>query len=412
MMSSGISWRGAARFCLALSALALTANAASAQQKFAQVEWEQRFDSAPASVTMPKSSVPILSQQTLEASQAALQQYMAIEQQGGWPMIPEGPVLKLGTRHRDVAILRQRLTVSGDLPANVGTGDVFDSYVDAAVKRFQARHGLIVNGAVGPDSRAAMNVPAGTRRHQIETSIQRLTGLTKKLDRRFVTVNLPGAQVEAVADGQVELRHTAVVGKIDRASPQLSVKIQEVNFNPFWTVPTSIIRKDLIPKMQKEPDYLTKNKIRIFTQRGEQLQPEQVNWQSDEAMDYRFTQDPGDLNSMGSMRLNMPNKDGVYMHDTPSKGLFGENARFHSSGCVRVQNVRDLAEWLLRETPGWERPQIDAAIKSGERIDAKIKAPVAVYWVYITAWADAQGIVQFRDDIYNIDGVGQIAAIQ
>ena len=150
-----------------------------------------------------------------------------------------------------------------------------------------------------------------------------------------------------MADGQVELRHTAVVGKIDRASPQLSVKIQEVNFNPFWTVPTSIIRKDLIPKMQKEPDYLTKNNIRIFTQKGEQLQPEQVNWQSDEAMDYRFTQDPGDLNSMGSMRLNMPNKDGVYMHDTPSKGLFGENARFHSSGCVRVQNVRDLAEWLL-----------------------------------------------------------------
>jgi murein L,D-transpeptidase YcbB/YkuD len=399
-------------FAFACTAASLAAGPAFAQQTFAQVEWQQRFDSAPAEQRMPKSSVPILSKQTLEASQYALQQFQQIEAQGGWPMLPDGPVLKLGTRHQDIPVLRRRLEISGDLPANLGTSDVFDSYVDAAVKRFQARHGLIVNGAVGPDTRKAMNVPAAVRRHQIEASMQRLATLTKKLDKRFVTVNLPGAQVEAVNDGQVELRHTAVVGKIDRASPQLAVKIQEVNFNPYWTVPSSIIRKDLIPKMQQEPDYLTKNHIRIFTQKGDELMPEQVNWQSDEAMDYRFTQDPGDLNSMGTMRINMPNKDGVYMHDTPSKGLFGENARFHSSGCVRVQNVRELATWLLSETPGWERPQIDEAIKSGGRIDAKLKQPVAVYWVYITAWADQDGVVQFRDDIYNLDGVGEIASLQ
>ncbi len=396
-----------ARIGVVLGALALTMQGA-----FAQVEWVQRYDSAPSSARMPKSSVPILSKQTLEASQFALQKYIQIEQMGGWPMVPEGQVLQLGKRHPDVVVIRQRLTVSGDLPPNLGSSDVFDSYVDAAVKRFQARHGLIVNGAVGPDTRKAMNVPVAMRRHQIEMSMQRLETLTKKLDRRFVTVNIPGQEVEAVADGMVELRHTAVVGKIDRQSPQLAVKIQEVNFNPYWTVPASIIRKDLIPKMQKEPDYLTKNKIRIFTQRGDELLPEQVNWQSDEAMDYRFTQDPGDLNSMGTMRINMPNKDGVYMHDTPSKGLFGENARFHSSGCVRVQNVRELAEWLLRETEGWDRPQIDEAIRSGGRIDAKLKTPVSVHWVYITAWADAEGVVQFRDDVYNLDGVGQIASIQ
>src|SRR5262245_56747273 len=254
-------------FALACAALSLSAVSASAQQ-VAQVEWQQRFDSAPAAQTMPKSSVPILSKQTLEASQYALQQYQQIEAQGGWPTIPDGPILKLGTRHQDIPVLRRRLEISGDLPANLGNSDVFDSYVDAAVKRFQARHGLIVNGAVGPDTRKAMNVPAGVRRHQIEMSMQRLETLTKKLDKRFVTVNLPGAQVAAVNDGVVELRHTAVVGKIDRMSPQLAVKIQEVNFNPFWTVPSSIIKKDLIPKMQQEPDYLTKNHIRIFTQRG------------------------------------------------------------------------------------------------------------------------------------------------
>jgi murein L,D-transpeptidase YcbB/YkuD len=397
---------------LAAAAFALAAHSAAAQQSIAAVEWQQRYDSAPATARMPNSDVPILSKQTLEMSQYALQQYIQIEQQGGWPTVPDGPVLKLGVKNPQVQIVRQRLEISGDLPPNLGSSDVFDSYVDAAVKRFQARHGLIVNGAVGPDSRKAMNVPASVRRHQIEMSMQRLENLTKKLDTRFVTVNIPGQQVEAVSNGVVELRHTAVVGKIDRQSPQLAVKIQEVNFNPYWTVPESIIIKDLIPKMQTEPDYLTKNHIRIFTQKGDEIQPQQVNWQSMDAVDYRFTQDPGDFNSMGTMRINMPNKEGVYMHDTPSKGLFGENARFHSSGCVRVQNIRELAEWLLRETPEWSRAQIDAAIKSGERIDAKLKKPVSVHWVYITAWADAEGVVQFRDDVYNLDGAGTIAAIQ
>jgi murein L,D-transpeptidase YcbB/YkuD len=397
---------------LAAAAFVLAAHSAAAQQSIAAVEWQQRYDSAPATARMPNSDVPILSKQTLEMSQYALQQYTQIEQQGGWPTVPDGPVLKLGVKNPQVQIVRQRLEISGDLPPNLGSSDVFDSYVDAAVKRFQARHGLIVNGAVGPDSRKAMNVPASVRRHQIEMSMQRLENLTKKLDTRFVTVNIPGQQVEAVSNGVVELRHTAVVGKIDRQSPQLAVKIQEVNFNPYWTVPESIIIKDLIPKMQTEPDYLTKNHIRIFTQKGDEIQPQQVNWQSMDAVDYRFTQDPGDFNSMGTMRINMPNKEGVYMHDTPSKGLFGENARFHSSGCVRVQNIRELAEWLLRETPEWSRAQIDAAIKSGERIDAKLKKPVSVHWVYITAWADAEGVVQFRDDVYNLDGAGTIAAIQ
>jgi murein L,D-transpeptidase YcbB/YkuD len=405
--------RTAVRCALAGLAFVVLADVAAAQnapQQVASAEWEQRFDSAPAAARMPKTTVPIISLQTLQSTEAALQNYIQIESAGGWPEIPAGPVLKLGTKSPDVRIVRERLAISGDLPVNAGAPDVFDSYVDAAVKRFQARHGLIANGAVGPDSRAAMNVPASARRHQMETSLGRLAVLTKKIDPRFVMVNIPAAQIEAVANEQVDQRHTAVVGKVDRASPQLDVKIQEVNFNPYWTVPTSIIRKDLIPKMQVEPDYLTKNNIRIFTQKGEELQPEQVNWQSNEAMGYRFTQDPGDLNSMGSIRINMPNKDGVYMHDTPSKGLFGENNRFHSSGCVRVQNVRELVDWLLRDTNGWQRPQIEDAIRSGQRRDAKLTQPVPVHWVYITAWADSEGVVQFRDDIYNLDGVGQLAS--
>ncbi|MGZ8388611.1 MAG: L,D-transpeptidase family protein, partial [Rhodoplanes sp.] len=190
-----------------------------------------------------------------------------------------------------------------------------------------------------------------------------------------------------------------------RASPDIQSKIVEINFNPYWTVPVSIVHKDLIPKMQSEPDYLTKNHIRIFDGRGSELQPQQINWFSEEAVNYRFKQDPGELNSLGSIRINFPSKDGVYMHDTPSKNLFGEDFRFHSSGCVRVQNVRELVNWLLANTPGWSRTEIDQVIKSGERKDARLANPVPLYWVYVTAWATPDGVVQFRDDIYGRDGL-------
>ena len=188
-------------------------------------------------------------------------------------------------------------------------------------------------------------------------------------------MNIPAALVETVEDGVVQTRHAAGVGKIDRQSPIMNAKITEVNFNPFWTVPASIIRKDLIPKMQKEPNYLTDNRIRIFNGAARSCSPSQVNWFSDEATRYRFRQDPGgDVNSMGFVRINIPNPHGVYMHDTPSKGIFGDDFRFVSSGCVRVQNVRDYIQWLLKDTPGWSREQIDATFKAGSRTDARARA--------------------------------------
>jgi murein L,D-transpeptidase YcbB/YkuD len=207
-------------------------------------------------------------------------------------------------------------------------------------------------------------------------------------------------------------RHTGVVGKPDRPSPDINSRIVEVSFNPYWTVPVSIVRRDLIPKMQKEPDYLTKNHIRIFDGRQRELQPEQVNWQTEEAVNYQFKQDPGDFNSLGAIRINFPNPHQVYMHDTPFKNLFGEDFRFHSSGCVRVQNVRELVYWLLSGTSGWPRFEVDRVIKGAERKDARLANPVPLYWVYVTAWATSDGVVQFRDDIYGRDGLGASANSQ
>ena len=278
------------------------------------------------------------------------------------------------------------------------------------MRRFQARHGVTVDGIVRRQTFDLLNVPTDIRLAQLKTNLLRLRSLSSHLSHRFVVCNIPAAQIEAIESGMAVTRHTAVVGKPDRPSPEINSRIIEINFNPYWTVPVSIVRRDLIPKMQDEPDYLGKNRIRIFDMRGNELTPAQINWYSEEAVNYMFKQDPGDFNSLGSIRINFPNKDGVYMHDTPLKNLFGEDMRFHSSGCVRVQNVRELVYWLLVETPGWSRQEVDDLIRSGERQDAKLTRPVPLYWVYVTAWATPDGVVQFRDDIYSRDDLGQFVS--
>jgi L,D-transpeptidase YcbB len=369
----------------------------------------QNFDSGLRTIAMPQTSLPMLSPATVQHTEQAIHQYEGIVARGGWPSVARADRMRLGSRNPGVIALRQRLMAGGDRDPHAGTSDICDSYVDAAVRRFQTRHGLTADGVVHTQTLKALNVPAQVRLAQLRTNLTRLKSLSSHLGNRFVVCNIPAARIEAIENGVAVSRHTAVVGKPDRPSPDINSKIVEINFNPYWTVPVSIVRRDLIPKMQAEPDYLVNNHIRIFDMHGGELTPAQINWYSDEAVNYRFKQDPGDFNSLGSIRINFPSKHGVYMHDTPLKNLFGEDMRFHSSGCVRVQNVRELVNWLLSGTPGWSRQEIDQVIKSGERKDARLARPVPLYWVYITAWATPDGVVQFREDIYNRDGIAPIA---
>lgn len=372
-------------------------------------EWRQSYDSS-ARLRVARTSIPMLSADSAAATEAAIARYREIAARGGWGGVPAGQRLKIGAKGRAVVSLRQRLAVTGDMDPAAGANDVFDSFVDAGVRRFQARHGLNATGLAGDQTTVALNVPVEARLRQLETNLVRLRSFSGgSLGQRYVIVNIPAALVETVDGTVVATRHAAGVGKIDRQSPIFNSKIVEINFNPFWTVPASIIRKDLIPKMRSEPNYLSDNKIRVFTQQGQELNPSQINWFSDEATRYMFRQDPGaDLNSMGFVRINIPNPHGVYMHDTPAKGIFGDDFRFVSSGCVRVQNVRSYITWLLKNTPGWGPEQVDQAIESGKRIDARIADAVPVYWTYLTSWATPDGIVQFRDDIYQRDGIGGI----
>jgi len=386
-------------------ALAASDLLAAAADSDGQAEWAQRYD-ADARLTVSRSTTPILSEQTVAATEAAIQKLQRIVSDGGWPTVPNVQ-MRLGSNSPAVTALRRRLIVSGDIGAETGGSAVFDSYVESAVRRFQARHGINATGAVNAQTLAALNVPADTRLKQIEINLVRLRSFSRDLGARYVTANIPAASVETVENGQVFSHHIAGVGKIDRQSPVMQTKAYQINFNPFWTVPASVIRKDLIPKMQADPNYLHDNHIRVFNKQEQELQPEQVNWHSLDAMNYKFRQDVGgDFNSLGVVRIDIANPYGVYMHDTPAKGVFGDDFRFVSSGCIRLQNVRDYVAWLLKDTPGWDRDHIDQVIASGERVDVKLNPSVPVYWVYITAWGSPDGVMQFRDDIYQKDGFG------
>ena len=397
-----------------LALLSGAATAAAAPALAQQAEWRQSYD-AGARNAVARSSTPMLSAEALQATEQAIVAYRDLAARGGWPQVQLPDRMNVGAKGPGVVALRRRLIVTGDLDAAAGESSIYDSYVEAGVRRFQSRVGLSTTGAINRATVAALNVPIDRRIRQLETNVVRLRSWSGNLGGRYVVANIPAATVETVENGHVATRHAAGVGKIDRQSPLLQTKIPEVNFNPTWTVPASIIRKDLIPTMRKQPNYLTENKIRIISPNGGEIAPASVNWNSDEATRYTFRQDPGgEFNSLGFVRINIPSPHGVYMHDTPSKGIFGDDYRFVSSGCMRVQNVRDYVAWLLKNTPGWDRAKIDETIQSGQRVNARIADPVSCYWVYVTAWATPDGGVQFRDDIYNKDGLGPepVAALQ
>jgi L,D-transpeptidase YcbB len=359
---------------------------------------------------------PTFQPDTFFATAKASERYAAIADAGGWPRI--AAPLRAGSKGAGVAILRQRLAAESDLESTKAVegpaSTTWDDDVTAAVKHFQSRMGLRQTGVVAGATLTAMNVPAATRFRQLASSAQRLAGVNFPFGDRYVVVNLPSTSVEAIENGRVAHHYVAIVGGVEHQSPEISAKISVINLNPTWTVPTSIIKKEIIPKMQKDPGYLTRAKIRILDGAGNVIDPKSVNWNTERAVNYTLRQDSGASNSLGAIRIGMPNKLAVYMHDTPSKGLFGADYRFLSHGCVRVQGVYDLAQWLLEGTSDgsgvWSKDALLAKVKDGAREDIKLAKIVPVVWVYLTGWANGDGLVNFRDDVYGIDSVGEATA--
>jgi len=368
--------------------------------------WEDSFDqpAEAAYIATDTSTDPMFSADSISKLNQALARYKEIVANGGWTEIPGGRSLQIGSRDDRVIILRQRLMAEGDLKATSPYLYHYDSAVEQAVREFQVRYGLPANGIVDEITLNKMNVPAHVRLATIQSNIDRLYDQVKGLKGRYVVVNIPAAQIEAVENGRVFSRHRAVVGKIDRPTPVLNSKITQINFNPYWHVPKSIARRDLIPLVRKDITYLAKNKIRVFDNwGGTEIDPETIDWETVTENDIVFRQDPGNNNAMASVKINFANKYAVFLHDTPSKSLFGKYIRTFSSGCVRVERVHDLVDWLINGQEGIDRRQINQITFNVERKDVNLKRPVPLKMIYMTAWANDDGKVHFRDDLYQLD---------
>ena len=337
---------------------------------------------------------------------AELARYRDLRERGGWAQIPPGSKLARGATDPHVAALRARLAATGDLAAGVPLDlHAFDADVESAVKAFQARHGLDPNGSVGPRTFAALNVPIDARIEQLRVNLERSRWLLHDLDPTFVIVNVAGFQVYYLRDHELTWSARAQVGKPFRKTPIFRSAMTYLVLNPTWTVPPGILAKDTLPAVRRDPSYLKRQRMQVIDHQGRVVPASSIDWSKAGArgFPYMLRQDPGPDNALGRVKFIFPNSHAVYLHDTPKRALFEESERAFSSGCIRVENPLELAALLLEGQQGWDRAAIDRAVAEGKTRTVTLAKPVPVLLVYLTAWVDRDGKLQFRSDLYGRD---------
>lgn len=331
----------------------------------------------------------------------ALARYRSIEQEGGWPTVPDGPVLEPGAVDARVVILRRRLSISGDLIHSQDDPN-YDAAVVRAVERFQSRHGLAVDGRVGRATLATLNRPAAERIAQLEINLDRLRALPDP-PPTYIRINTASAFLEVMDQDSPVMRMPVIVGDPRHPTPAFQSSIVAVVFNPPWNIPRSITVKEILPRLRRDPNYLASQDIHIV---GRPADPfgRTVNWRAIAGPQFPFSlrQVPGPRNALGLIKFEVPNPFDIYLHDTPEKTLFNRPVRAFSHGCIRLSRPRELATFLLAQQD-WSADAIDAAIATGTTRRAAIERPISVYVVYMTAFVDQKGRVEFRDDIYGRD---------
>ena len=341
----------------------------------------------------------------------ALRTYRAIATAGGWSPISDGPTMKLGLDDPRVPTLRYRLTVTGDLagdlqPPAPPMNLAFDAELEAAVKHFQERHGLTADGAVGPGTRAALNVPVSARIDQIRINLERARWVMHELHGEFVLVNVAGFDVSYFRNDEPIWTSKVIVGRPYRETPIFKSTITYVVLNPTWTIPPGILVKDKLPVIKRDPGYLKRNNIRVIDATGREVNPHSVDWSrysGGRLPPFQLRQDPGDDNALGLVKIMFPNPYLVYLHDTPSKSLFEKDERIFSSGCIRVEKAFELAELVLNDPVRWNRAALDAAVATRKTQTVNLATPVPVLLLYWTAQPRPDGQVIFRNDVYGRD---------
>ena len=340
---------------------------------------------------------------------AGLADYRKIDAAGGWATVGPGDTIKPGMRGPRVAQLRKRLATTGDVTASAGDPQTYDKELEKSVKWFQYRHGLDQDGAVGAKTIAALNVPVKNRIEQMLINMERRRWMPDDLGATYVFVNMADFVVKVV-DGPKTIHDSrVVVGKPYFRTPVFSDMMRYIVLNPYWTVPPSIARNEILPKLRKNPNHLVEKNMTLFSGWGasaKRVNSTAVDWNSvtkRKMSGYKVRQEPGKGNALGNVKFMFPNKFNIYLHDTPSKTLFQKSVRSFSHGCIRVQYPETFAAVLLRDQEGWSEENIKAAIATKKRQVVRLKKPIPVHLTYLTARVNKDGSVHFRDDIYSRD---------
>jgi murein L,D-transpeptidase YcbB/YkuD len=379
-----------------------------------EVDWEalreKAFESPDMKAFMEQQAPPFLQYRKL---QKKLIEYRALTAKGGWPSVPVGKVLKPDMEDQRILTVRKRLATTGELTIeNMGSA-VFDELLVEAVKRFQNRHNLATDGVIGNKTLAAMNVPVSSRIDQIIINMERYRWLKWLSDDSLVVVNIAGFEAAAGQAGKFDVRMPVIVGKAYHKTPVFSDTIKYVDFNPFWNVPNSIARNEMLPKLKKNPDYLGTKNMRIFLgwdPDSPELDPTTIDWSKVSQKDmnrYRIRQDPGPNNALGTLKIIFPNKYSVYLHDTPSHDLFKQERRAFSHGCIRMGQPAEMAAWVLGgEEKGWSVARVNEIVASRKRQVVSLNKPMPIFILYRTVFVDPEDhTLYFYEDIYGRDAL-------
>lgn len=352
---------------------------------------------------------PMLSASGVAEMQAAESKYAAIVSNGGWPKVPKG-ALKKGSEGNGVMALNQRLFIEGYVRPEAAEGEfasIFTTATQDGLMRFQRNNGLAASGQMDGPTLQSLNVSAAERLSTIRANIPRIAEYSKDLGDRYIVVNVPAQQIETVNGNRVFSRHNAIVGRPSRPTPVVMTALSDINFNPYWNAPPSIVERDILPKMSS--GILEKMNMKVFDGvGGPEVNPKRINWRRAVVDNYHFRQEPGGSNAMATAKINFSSPFGIYLHDTPEQHMFESSGRFFSSGCVRVQKVAVLLNWILNGQDGIDSSQIEYLAQSLERKDVKLAAPPQLRVAYLTAWPTSDGVVAFRGDVYGLDGTGFI----
>jgi murein L,D-transpeptidase YcbB/YkuD len=339
---------------------------------------------------------------------AAMRLYRGIAEEGGWQVIPEGHALRRGVTDARTLLMRRRLGTTGDLAAAEARADseLFDEAVEAALRRFQERHGLQADGITGARTLEALNVPVQERIARIAANLERYRNEAQGIGERALVVNIAAQELVLIDGGEEILKSRTIVGRAGWETPLLSSQIRSVEVNPTWTVPRKIALQEILPRLRKGgPEYLSKHGYRLLDGRLQEVEAAGIDWKAikDSRMPYIVRQNAGAGNALGRVKFLFPNDEDVYLHDTPSRALFKRTDRTFSHGCVRVEKAGELAVQLLRIGADWRRSDYQKALQSGKTVRIRLNDPVPLHLVSFTVWVEEDGTVQFRNDPYETE---------